>query len=116
MATCVTSENLWLQNNFIGDKGLCVMVETLFNGGMVNLHRLLLADNCIGAAGVRATKPATMARMPTSMLPTGRRPMRATCTNRRVRRWPRRWDVVRWRSCISCHFVATIWERSPSPD
>ena len=23
------------------------MVETLFNGGMVNLRRLLLADNCI---------------------------------------------------------------------
>ena len=57
-ALCRVIENLWLQNNFIGDKGLCFMVETLFNGGMVNLHRLLLADNCIGAAGGEAVASA----------------------------------------------------------
>ena len=29
------------------------MVDTLFNGGMVNLRRLLLSENRIGSAGVR---------------------------------------------------------------
>ena len=37
------------------------MVETLFNGGMVNLRRLLLADNCISTAGVRT--PYMMAQI-----------------------------------------------------
>jgi hypothetical protein len=37
------------------------MVETLFNGGMVNLQRLLLADNCIAMAGVRTRSSACRA-------------------------------------------------------
>ena len=51
---CRNLEALWLQDNFIGDKGLCFMVESLFNGGMVNLRRLLLADNCITPSGAEA--------------------------------------------------------------
>lgn len=51
---CRNLQNLWLQNNFIADRGLCFMVDTLFNGGMVNLRRLLLADNCISHGGGEA--------------------------------------------------------------
>jgi hypothetical protein len=45
-------EELWLQSNEIGDRGLCHTVELLFNGAMVKLRRLLLSDNRIGSEGV----------------------------------------------------------------
>jgi len=48
---CRNLQKLWLQDNFIGDKGMIFMVDTLFNGGMVNLRQLLLADNLISNAG-----------------------------------------------------------------
>jgi len=51
MVLCRNLEHLWLNDNYIGDKGLCFMVDTLFNGGMVNLKQLLLADNIISNAG-----------------------------------------------------------------
>ena len=58
MYLCRNLESLWLQNNFIGDRGLCFMVDTLFNGGMVNLRRLLLAENCIASAGTESIATA----------------------------------------------------------
>lgn len=51
---CRNLESMWLQDNYIGDKGMCFMVETLFNGGMVSLRRILMADNCIAQAGVES--------------------------------------------------------------
>ena len=49
---CRNLEELWLQSNLIGDRGLTYTVELLFNGSMVKLRRLLLSDNQIGNAGV----------------------------------------------------------------
>jgi hypothetical protein len=51
---CQVLEELWLQQNFIGDDGMLTLVRCLFDSGTVSLRRLLLSDNLIGDLGVIA--------------------------------------------------------------